>query len=70
MLEGLDALLRALSDGGWHRVGELAERLEVRAEDVEEAARLLSKYGMAVYDAEGRRVRLSEPMLRFLRGRA
>lgn len=51
-------------------MGELAERLEVRAEDVEEAARLLSKYGMAVYDAEGRRVRLSEPMLRFLRGRA
>jgi len=51
-------------------VDELAERLEVRAEDVEEAARFLSKYGMAFYDAEGRRVRLSEPMLRFLRRRA
>jgi DNA-binding IclR family transcriptional regulator len=65
--EALEGLLEALSDGKWHSIEELAGRLKLAAGDVEEAARLLSKYGMALYDAEARRVRLTEPVLRLMK---
>jgi DNA-binding IclR family transcriptional regulator len=70
MAEGLEGLLEALSDGEWHSIEELAGRLKMAAADVEEAARLLAKYGMALYDAGARRVRLTEPVLRLMRGGA
>jgi DNA-binding IclR family transcriptional regulator len=67
MAERLDELLEALSDGEWHSIEELAARLKLEAGGVEEAARLLAKYGMTLYDTEARRLRLSEPVLRLMR---
>jgi DNA-binding IclR family transcriptional regulator len=66
-LRVLDEVLRALSDGEWHLVSELAESLRASVEGVEEVVRFMSRYGLAVYDEREKRVRLSEEVLRFLR---
>jgi DNA-binding IclR family transcriptional regulator len=66
-LRVLDEVLRALSDGEWHLVSELAESLRASVEGVEEVVRFMSRYGLAVYDEKEKRVRLSEEVLRFLR---
>lgn len=63
----LDEVLRALSDGEWHLVSELAESLRASVEEVEEVVRFMSRYGLAVYDEKEKRVKLSEEVLRFLR---
>jgi hypothetical protein len=66
----LDEVLRALSDGEWHLVSELAESLRAsveEVEEVEEVVRFMSRYGLAVYDEREKRVKLSEEVLRFLR---
>jgi DNA-binding IclR family transcriptional regulator len=66
-LRVLDEVLRALSDGEWHLVSELAESLRASVEEVEEVVRFMSRYGLAVYDEREKRVKLSEEVLRFLR---
>jgi DNA-binding IclR family transcriptional regulator len=66
-LRVLDEVLRALSDGEWHLVSELAESLRASVEEVEEVVRFMSRYGLAVYDEKEKRVKLSEEVLRFLR---
>ena len=60
-------VLQVLSDGKWHRLNEIAEKLRLRQERVQEIVRFFSKYGLAEFDERKRVVKLTPPMLEFSR---
>jgi len=59
-------VLDILSDGKWHGIDELQQRLELDEYEVQEIAAFLSKYDFAKSDEENRKVRINRDFQKFL----
>lgn len=59
-------ILEILSDGKWHGIEELQQRLELNEHEVQEIATFLSKYDFAKSDDENRKVRIKKDFQKFL----
>ena len=55
----LAMVLDILSDGKWHGIDELQQRLELDEREVRVIAAFLSKYDFAKSDEENRKVRIN-----------
>jgi DNA-binding IclR family transcriptional regulator len=62
----LAMVLDILSDGKWHGIDELQQRLELDEREVRVIAALLSKYDFAKSDEENRKVRINRDFQKLL----
>ena len=62
----LAMVLDILSDGKWHGIDELQQRLELKEREVRKIATFLSKYDFVKSDEENRKVRINRDFQRFL----
>ena len=62
----LAMVLDILSDGKWHGIDELQQRLELDEREVQEIAAFLSKYDFAKSDEENRKVRINRDFQKLL----
>jgi DNA-binding IclR family transcriptional regulator len=65
-MDGIEALLRALDDGRWHLLGDLASQLGWTLSDTKRLVEILSEHGLVQYHGADGTVRL-DPELRSLR---
>jgi biotin operon repressor len=56
-------ILVTISNGSWHSVKNVAEKLNVSVEDVTEEATTLSESGVLIYDEKTNKVKLSPWLL-------
>ena len=59
-------ILEILSDGKWHGIDELQQRLELDEREVRVIAAFLSKYDFAKSDEENRKVRINRDFQKLL----
>ena len=62
----LAMVLDILSDGKWHGIDELQQRLELKEHEVRKITTFLSKYDFVKSDEENRKVRINRDFQRFL----
>jgi DNA-binding IclR family transcriptional regulator len=62
----LAMVLDILSDGKWHGIDELQQRLELDEREVRVIAAFLSKYDFAKSDEENRKVRINRDFQKLL----
>jgi DNA-binding IclR family transcriptional regulator len=62
----LAMVLDILSDGEWHGIDELQQRLELDEREVRVIAAFLSKYDFAKSDEENRKVRINRDFQKLL----
>jgi hypothetical protein len=56
-------ILETISNGGWHRLKEVAENVKASVEDVTDRVNTLSETGILVYDEKTDKVKLSPWLL-------
>ena len=59
-------ILEILSDGKWHEMEELQQRMELDGHKVREITRFLGEYNFAEIDDENRKVRINKGFQKFL----
>ena len=59
-------ILAILSDGKWHGLEELQQRVEVDQYKVQEIAAFLNKYNFATIDDANKKVRINKDFQKFL----
>jgi hypothetical protein len=66
MMSKMAVILDVLSDGKWHGIEELKQRMEMGVYEVQEIARFLNKYGFAMIDDANKKVKINRDFQRFL----
>jgi len=56
-------ILETISNGSWHRLKDVAEKLKASIEDVTDEVSTLSESGILVYDEKTKKVKLSHWLL-------
>ncbi len=59
MVSKITIILEVLSDGKWHGIEELEQRLELSAQEVQKITTFLKKYDFAKIDDENGKVKLN-----------
>jgi len=62
----ISMILEILSDGKWHEIEELQQRIALDEYKVQEIATFLNKYDFAMIDGANRKVKISRDFQRFL----
>jgi DNA-binding IclR family transcriptional regulator len=62
-MDGIEALLRALDDGYWHLLRELASGLGWRMSETKRLVEILSEHGLVQYRGSDGTVRLDPELL-------
>ena len=66
MVSKLAMVLDMLSDGKWHGIDELQQRLELKEQEVRKIAAFLSEYDFVKSDEENKKVRINREFLKLL----
>jgi hypothetical protein len=66
MASKMELTLEILSDGKWHGIDELEQRLDLNEHEVLEITLFLNRYDFAFVDDARRKVKLSEDFRKFL----
>jgi len=59
-------IIEILSDGKWHGIEELRQRMELDEYKVQEIATFLNRYDFAMIDRANRKVKISRNFQKFL----
>ena len=62
----IETILEILSDGKWHGIEELQQRMELDEHKIREIATFLSKYNFAMIDGANKKVRINRDLQKFL----
>ena len=59
-------ILEILSDGKWHGIEELQQRMELNERKVHEITAFLNEYDLAKFDVANRKVKINRNFQKFL----
>jgi DNA-binding IclR family transcriptional regulator len=59
-------ILEILSDGKWHEIKELQQRMELDEYKVQEITAFLNKYNFATLDDDNKKVKINRDFQKFL----
>jgi DNA-binding IclR family transcriptional regulator len=59
-------ILETLSDGEWHRIDEIGQKMKLNETQIEKITTFLQEYDFVVTDAENKKIRIKESARKFL----
>jgi DNA-binding IclR family transcriptional regulator len=66
LVSKITMILEILSDGKWHGIEELQQRMELDEHKVQEIATFLNKYDFATIDDANKKVKINRGFQKFL----
>jgi len=66
LVSTITEIIETLSDGKWHGIGELQQKVKIKEYEVQEVASFLDNYDFATVDDAKKKVKINKNFRKFL----